>query len=188
MSQFSDRDQDSRNRSRPGMSRGVKIVIGIGVALFALRACSALAIYGTRGYLSDAKTSEARSTLGAISAGIVTCMAGDGAYIYPSELDAKPIWLDGLPPSAPAVPKTVPKGTKYVSSAFEWNAPAFTCAKFRPGTPLYFQYEWEQVSSTIGVIHARGDLDGDGTVDAELSQEIRCSSPKVCTAGPLVVK
>lgn len=188
MNHRSSRDQDSVYGVPTGMPVWLKIgLIFIGI-FFGLSTCSALAVRGTRRYLSDAKTSEAKNTLRAISTGIVACMTGDGPPAQPNQLVGEATSLNGLPPSAPAVPSTVPRGTKYVSRASEWSAPAFRCAKFSLGMPQYFQYEWEQVSPTIGVIHARGDLDGDGRVEANLSQEIRCTGSRTRTAGPLVVK
>jgi hypothetical protein len=172
--------------ARPGIPTWLKVVIGLGVGMFALNTCSALAVYGTRGYLTTAKMSEAKGVVGAISSGMVACMSDGGPTS--AQLLAEPGDSVSLPPTTRSVPSSVPKGTKYQSSASDWTSPAFRCARFSLTTPQYFQYEWEQVSPTVGVVHARGDLDGDGKVEADVSQEIRCSSPKTCTAGALVIK
>ncbi len=162
----------------------VKVVLIIGGVLVALRLFSWLAISGTSGYLNDAKMSEGKSTVGAIARGMVACMEGGGV----SPLLRDPGSTSELPPSEPPVPASVPKGTKFMSRDSDWASPAFQCAKFTLNGPVYFQYQWERVSPLVGVVHARGDLDGDGRVDADLSEEIRCTTAGVCTLGVLTVK
>lgn len=112
---------------------------------------AALAIFGVRKYIANAKTAEARNTIGQI--------ARDAAASY--ERDGK------LCPSASSpVPATVPRGTKYQSTPTDWQADkatnaGFACLHFSMADPQYYQYDYKSTPSGFIVI-ARGDLNGDG--------------------------
>jgi hypothetical protein len=168
------------------MPRGLKIVLILAGIFVGLRVFSALAIYGVRVYLNEAKASEGKNIVGAIGRGMVTCVANGGveSSLLAVGEPSKP--TKALPPTAAPVPASVPKGLKYMSAPGDWSAPAFRCSRFALATPQYLQYEWELVSPLVGVVHAHGDLDGDGKIDVEISQEIRCTAEGVCTPGSLV--
>jgi len=139
--------------------------------------------YGLQKYTTDSKKAEGQMTVGVLARGLSTCMereelSATGEMNTPKE----------LPPSSPAVPASVPKGMKYMSTPSDWTSPAFTCAKFSMSAPQYFQYQWEKVSTTTGVVRARADLDGDGVVDVNLEMEVRCTATRSCTPGALVEK
>jgi type IV pilus assembly protein PilA len=106
-----------------------------------------------RKYIADAKTAEARNSIGMI--------ANLAAASY--ERDGK------LCPSAsapvPANPSFI-SARKYQSTPDDWNADAarnvgFACLKFEMSWPQYYQYDYHASADSFAVV-ARGDLDGDG--------------------------
>ena len=63
--------------------------------------------------------------------------------------------------SFPPVPKTVPKGVKYQSSASDWRP--WAPLHFSMEVPQYYQYEIKAAKDGQSAeILARGDLNGDG--------------------------
>ena len=131
-----------------------------------------LAVYGVRKYIANAKTAEARESIGKI--------AQDAAGAYDREkLASNAIIADGsttavlralcglATASVPAAIASV-KGKKYQSSVAEWNAGTATagwaCVKFTLDKPQYFMYSYTATSTTTGfTAKANGDLNGDGT-------------------------
>lgn len=130
---------------------------------------SAVAIFGVRKYMQNAKRAEATFALGTWSKGLLACAE-----------------KDGLPLSSPAVPAALSSvsGMKYQSVAAEWSDPAFSCAGFAMTTPQYFQYQWLQRSPSEGDMVALADLNGDGSPEERVEVHIACSSGS-CTASPL---
>lgn len=139
---------------KSGMSTGVIIAIVAGVIVLAMIALvgilAVLGIYGTRKYIANAKTAEARNALAE--------MAKDAAAAYESE-DAR------LCPSARSpVPASIQdvSAKKYQSSLSDWqNDPGFSCLQFEMSTPQYYQYDYKNVGNGFSAI-AKGDLNGDG--------------------------
>lgn len=146
-----------------GMAIGLIIAIVAAVAIVPIIGIVAvLSIYGTRKYLVNAKSAEAKNTLGQL--------AKDAAAAYEGDTVAS----DGtvkrrLCPSATApVPadKSMVSGKKYQSSHADWQAgeaanTGFACLKFEMSSPQYFQYEYEATATSF-VARAHGDLNGDG--------------------------
>jgi type IV pilus assembly protein PilA len=117
---------------------------------------ASLGIYGVRKYIAQAKTAEARNTLGQIGKDYAVYLYEDGTAPKPGA--RKPKKLVSLPP----VPATIPRGTKYQSSPDDWKA--WDLLKFSFAEPQYFQYEVVAAKDgKTAIIYARGDLDGDGT-------------------------
>jgi type IV pilus assembly protein PilA len=131
---------------------------------------AALAIYGVRKYLSNAKTAEARTALGR--------MAKDAQNAFEKETltqDIVPVGTKadiarGLCVSAaatvPAAIGDVSNG-KYQSSPADWKDGAgWECLKFSMSDPQYFLYGYTS-SGILGAdgdtftATAQGDLDGD---------------------------
>jgi type IV pilus assembly protein PilA len=140
----------------------------------AIGTMSTLAIYGVRRYLANAKTAEAKNTLGEI--------ARDAAAAYEREGAGG---KHALCESATPVPANLSAvaGRKYQASAqpgadFQSGSDGagWRCLRFSLPTPQYFQYEYVvgpgrasaiDPARTLGAGEfeaiARGDLDGDGT-------------------------
>ena len=143
------------------------------VAFAMLGLLSALAIYGVRKYIVNAKEAEAQAALIAWGDGLAKCGEKDGR----------------LPQSALPVPGSplLVMGKKYQSAPSDWSEPAHTCARFSLSAPQYFQYGWEQRSDSRGVARATADLSGDGATDLELELEVTCSAGQCERGVPLKV-
>jgi type IV pilus assembly protein PilA len=135
----------------------VMIVLGL-LAVFGIGPLGVLAVYGVRKYVVNAKTVEARSSLGQIAKSAVEAYeVEDGASRH------------RLCPSASApIPRDDKqvRHAKYMSSPSDWEADkaqnaGFYCLKFSMTTPQYYQYNYQASGSQFTGI-ARGDLDGDG--------------------------
>lgn len=137
-------------------------VIGIG---------SALAIFGVRKYIINAKQAEARNSLPQMAKGMVAC----GARVDLPETSA---WV-------PADLSMV-SSKKYQSAPNEWaREAAFTCAGFAFAGPQYYRYRWRQATTGSGQFEAEADLDGDGVADNAMQLGLHCISGS-CVIEPLV--
>ena len=155
----------------------VLAIMGL-VVLPILGILSALAIYGVKKYLTNAKMGEGQSNVVLLAKGIARC-AG--------ETDSATSKPKGLPESSLAVPATLAdvNGRKYQSAPGEWGDPAYVCAGFRLVGPQYFQYRWLKRSATSGSAFAVADLDGDGTADGAFEVPVSCSAGRACSVGTL---
>jgi hypothetical protein len=116
-------------------------------------ATSALAIFGVRKYLAKAKAAEARIAVAQIAKDYAVYFAGSEAA--PKVPQKKQLF------SLPAVPPTIPRGTKYQSSPDDWKA--WQPLGFSFTDPQYYQYEIIAAKDgKSATIFARGDLNGDG--------------------------
>jgi type IV pilus assembly protein PilA len=132
-----------------------------------------LAIYGVRKYIANAKTAEARNSLGQIAKDAATAAErekGTSAIIGPGSNSAL---LRSFCTSATAVPSTgVPQGQKYQSQASDWAAGnaigGWQCLKFSLEEPQYYQYAYTCAAANTSAINgnfeadAYGDLNGNG--------------------------
>ena len=135
---------------------------------------AALAIYGVRKYLLNAKTAEVRNAVGQ--------MAKDAKSAYERESMASTVLAAGAvagasnnlcitaTASVPAA-KTSIAGQKYQSNPTEWTVDqatpgkGFSCLKFQVSDPQYYMYEYTGTAGATGTFKAAGmgDLNGDGT-------------------------
>ena len=155
-----------------------------------------LAIYGVRKYIANAKTAEARNSLGQIGKDAQTAYERESMAPTVLAAGASTAVLRQLCASGSApVPGTIAgvTGKKYQSSQAEgadWNADSafaggqkgFYCLKFAMQAPQYYMYTWTAPttsgSSATFTATANGDLNGDtvastfqlyGGVDGTLS-------------------
>jgi type IV pilus assembly protein PilA len=130
---------------------------------------AALAIYGVRKYIANAKTAEARNGVGQIAKGAQTAydrdmMAGDVLSLGGTVDSTRRLCASAT--AVPADPVNI-KGKKYQSFPSEWGG-NWDCVRFSISSPQYFQYNYTATGtgasgSTLSAV-ARGDLDGDGTL------------------------
>jgi type IV pilus assembly protein PilA len=148
-----------------------------------------LAGIGVRKYIANAKTAEARASLGA--------MAKDEAAAYERESSNTTVLKVSTTATmsrklCTSATKTVPaastsiQGKKYQSTNAEWNVDAptnagFACLKFSMDMPQYYMYSYTLTGtgSSIGdsfATAAQGDLNGDGVLSLfQLSGSIGAS-------------
>ena len=151
-------------KSMPGWLIAILAILGF-VFVFG-GVLAVLAIYGVRKYIANAKTAEARNSLGAI--------ARDAAMAFEREPTSSGGTLHRLCPSASrTVPDSIVKvsGKKWVSSAAEWQVDAarragFACIGFSMSSPQYYVYSykahgWGAAGDGFEAT-AIGDLNGDG--------------------------
>jgi type IV pilus assembly protein PilA len=137
---------------------------------------AALAIYGVRRYLLNAKTAEAKNAIGQMAKDAKTAFERES--MTPTILGAGSVvgLSNNLCASAGnAVPSAIGsiKGQKYQSNDSEWTVPGsgtnppsgWPCLKFSVSDPQYYRYSYTGTTGAGGIFTgtANGDLNGDGT-------------------------
>ncbi|MGD0676834.1 MAG: prepilin-type N-terminal cleavage/methylation domain-containing protein [Polyangiaceae bacterium] len=130
---------------------------------------SVLAIYGVRKYIANAKTAEARNSLGQIAKDAAAAVEREKASVAIIAAGQPTSMLRAFCGSATSVPTTVPAGAKYQSQASDWSqgdsANGWQCLKFSMEEPQYYMYSYTAQTSAISggfTATANGDLNGDG--------------------------
>jgi type IV pilus assembly protein PilA len=133
-----------------------------------------LAIYGVRKYIANAKTAEARNSLGQIGKDVAAEYEKEsmgGAVLGQQASAAFSRSLCGSETGTIPTTKAGIQGAKYQSSPGDWNVGAatnvgFACLKFSIDQPQYYMYGYKVSGSTnVGdsfTATANGDLNGDG--------------------------
>jgi len=136
-----------------------------------------LAVYGVRKYIANAKTAEAKNSLGQIGKDAASAFEGErmASSVLP-EGSATSIIRQMCAKSTAAVPPNASniKGKKYQSTKADWSQTAdvtanagFPCLKFEMTAPQYYQYNYTAdaaLTSGLFTATASGDLNGDGTL------------------------
>ncbi len=137
-----------------------------------------LAVYGVRKYIANAKTAEARNSLGQIGKDASAAYEREGMAATVMGLgNSTGIVRQLCTDASSTVPsgKASIKGQKYQSRPSEWNADGatfgkgFSCLRFVMNDPQYFMYGYAGSGSTSGstfVATANGDLNGDDNTSA----------------------
>ncbi len=135
-----------------------------------------LAVYGVRKYIANAKTAEAKNSLGQMGKDAVTAFEGErmSATVLAEAAQTGIIRAMCATGTQPAVPATLGNidGKKYQSSKADWSNTTdvavnagFPCLKFEMTAPQYYQYSYVATgASTNGdtfVATAQGNLNGD---------------------------
>jgi type IV pilus assembly protein PilA len=131
---------------------------------------AALAVYGVRRYLLNAKTAEVKNALGQMAKDAKSAFAResmDSLVLSPATSTAV---VHNLCTDAPnSVPDTIAKvkGRKYQSKYSDWGGTmtaGYTCLRFWMDDPQYYMYDYKGTVGTAGVFTAYGygDLTGDG--------------------------
>ena len=163
-----------RNRLKKGFTLVELMIVVAIVGVLAV-----LAVYGVRKYIANAKTAEAKNSLGQIGKDAVTAFEGErmSASVLTTGASTD-IIRKTCGDAANKIPtaKAGIQGKKYQSTKTDW-APAsdvngnsgFPCLKFEMTAPQYYMYNYNGagsgVSTDTGAIYAtaEGDLNGDGT-------------------------
>ena len=131
-----------------------------------------LAVYGVRKYLANAKTAEARNSLGQLAkdaASAVEREKGTTPILAPTGVSSL---MRSFCDSSTQVPTSAASvsGQKYQSAKADWNTGSATqgwqCLKFSLEEPQYYAYSYAASGTSANSggfsAHAFGDLNGDG--------------------------
>jgi len=152
---------------------------------------AALAIYGVRKYLQNAKTAEARTALGRITKDAQSAWERENMPPETIDVGGTAANARALCPTAASVPAAPPSNAKYQSAPSDWsNDPGWACLRFTMDGPQYFQYSYS-ASGTSGVPDETfvATADGSGNSIGVFSMDGRLQSENnelVLTVSPTI--
>ena len=131
-----------------------------------------LAVYGVRKYIANAKTAEAKNSLGQMGKDAVAAFEGEkmSAAILATG-GSTGVLRDVCLSASAKVPAAIGsvKGAKYQSSKGDWSPAAdvqtnvgFPCLRYEMTAPQYYMYGYSATTAAGFTISAEGDLNGDG--------------------------
>jgi type IV pilus assembly protein PilA len=132
-----------------------------------------LAIYGVRKYIANAKTAEARNTVGKIQKDALSAFEREKlatSQVLTTGTSTNTIRALCLGATTP-VPGTPPAAQKYQSKKADWEVgdatSSWVCLKFEMNSPQYFSYNYVSAGGAAAgadfTAVANGDLNGDNT-------------------------
>jgi len=119
-----------------------------------------LAVYGVRKYLANAKTAEARNSLGQLAKDAATAVEREKGTTALLAAGGVSSLMRSFCASAGKIPTaaTSISGQKYQSTKEDWNAgdaiTGWQCLKFSLEEPQYYQYNYTAVTD----VHRRGNV------------------------------
>jgi len=125
---------------------------------------AALAIYGVRKYLANAKSAEARTAIGRIAKDAASAWDRETMSAGVMGLGSSRGISRALCPASSAIPTALASvgGAKYQSSPGEWRQTGWACLRFSMDGPQYYQYQYLAPSATAFSAVANGDLNNNG--------------------------
>jgi type IV pilus assembly protein PilA len=157
-----------------------------------------LAIYGVRKYIANAKTAEARNSLGALAKGVAAAYEREGmagsVLAAAGTAGVSHQLCPGNDGPTPAKANII--GQKYQTAPGDWNTPGFTCAKFTMDQPVYYAYSYltsggdgaNTKDQSMFTAQAEGDLDGNSVYSNFQLQGRVQGSPLTMTIAPNLIE
>ena len=129
-----------------------------------------LAVYGVRKYIANAKTAEAKNSLGQIGKDAVTAFEGEKMLSSVLTTATSTGVLRDVCLSASAkIPAAPPSAAKYQSNKADWSNATdvsvnkgFPCLRFEMTAPQYYSYGYSATTLATFEATAEGNLNGDG--------------------------